>query len=138
MVLSCSQQTPGNCNGKKLVEMYGYPVFCDFNPSRKRKSPNSRPFPRHRIAAPKSTCSFTATIQVLRKLYSFYYSLINLWKNKLPSLAITSFAGGPCVCETWGGRIHYSLWPRLPGNSLGFSLDGKVKARSSFTRAALQ
>ena len=102
------------------------------------KSPNSRPFPRHRIAAPKSTCSFTATIEVLRKLYSFYYSLINLWKKKLPSLAITSFAGVPCVCETWGGRIHYSLWPRLPGNSLGFSLDEKVKARSSFTRAALQ
>ena len=102
------------------------------------KSPNSRPFPRHRIAAPKSTCSFTATIEVLRKLCPFYYSLINLWKKKLPSLAITSFAGVPCVCETWGGRIHYLFWPRLPGNSLGFSLDEKVKARSSFTRAALQ
>lgn len=65
------------------------------------------------IAVPKSTCSFTVTIKVLRKLYAFYFSLINLGKknlSNLPSLAIKRFAGVPCVCETYGAggfTIHF-------------------------------
>ena len=34
------------------------------------------------IAVPKSTCSFTVTIKVLRKLYAFYFSLINFGEKK--------------------------------------------------------
>lgn len=94
------------------------------------------------IAVPKATCSFTVTIKGLRKLYAFYFSLIKFWEEKPIKFAIPGdlkIRGSTVrVWDIWGGRIHHSLWPWIPGNSLGFSLDKKVKARSSLAMAALQ
>ena len=92
------------------------------------------------IAVPKSTCCFTVTIKGLRKLYAFYFSLINFGKKNLSNLPGDLKIRGSTVrvWDIWGGRIHHSLWPWIPENSLGFSLDKKVKARSSLAMAALQ